>query len=132
LKKQNKKRTKKSNLYLHTLLHKRGIKDLEDRNNGIVPQEYSDLREGLQRLLQSREGLVHNDTRNEYQAGDPLEQARPFIKAPSHLWDFGKLIVISAQNLDYGSPEELEGKFANAINEVWRSAKKSKTSIKRQ
>lgn len=49
--------------------------------------------------------------------GDPLEQATPYIKALSHLWGLGELTVISAQNMDYSSPEEIEAKIANAINE---------------
>ncbi len=49
--------------------------------------------------------------------GDPLEQATPYIKALSHLWGWGGLTVISAQNMDYSSPEEIEEKIAVAINE---------------
>ena len=49
--------------------------------------------------------------------GDPLEQATPYIKALSHLWGWGGLTVISAQNMDYSSPEEIEEKIADAINE---------------
>lgn len=49
--------------------------------------------------------------------GDPMEQATPYIKALSHLWGWGELTVISAQNIDYSSPEEIEAKIANAIDE---------------
>ena len=49
--------------------------------------------------------------------GDPLEQATPYIKALSHLWGWGELTVISARNMDYSSPEEIEEKIADAINE---------------
>ncbi|MBQ8811115.1 MAG: NAD(P)H-dependent oxidoreductase [Bacteroidales bacterium] len=49
--------------------------------------------------------------------GDPLEQATPYIKALSHLWGWGELTVISAQNMDYSSPEEIEEKIADAIKE---------------
>ena len=49
--------------------------------------------------------------------GDPLEQATPYIKALSHLWGWGELTVISAQNMDYSSPEEIEERVSMAIAE---------------
>ena len=49
--------------------------------------------------------------------GDPLEQATPYIKALSHLWGWGELTVISAQNMDYSSPEEIEERVSKAIRE---------------
>ena len=49
--------------------------------------------------------------------GDPLEQATPYIKALSHLWGWGELTVISAQNMDYSSPEEIEERVFKAIAE---------------
>lgn len=49
--------------------------------------------------------------------GDPLEQATPYIKALSHLWGWGELTVISAQNMDYSSPEEIEERVSKAIAE---------------
>ena len=49
--------------------------------------------------------------------GDPLEQATPYIKALSHLWGWGELTVISAQNMDYSSPEEIEERVFKAIRE---------------
>ena len=49
--------------------------------------------------------------------GDPLEQATPYIKALSHLWSWGELTVISAQNMDYSSPEEIEERVSKAIAE---------------
>lgn len=49
--------------------------------------------------------------------GDPLEQATPYIKAISHLWGLGEVYTISAQNMDYVSPEEVEQKIEDAINE---------------
>jgi len=49
--------------------------------------------------------------------GDPLEQATPYIKALSHLWGWGELTVISAQNMDYSSSEEIEKKVSKAIKE---------------
>lgn len=49
--------------------------------------------------------------------GDPLEQATPYIKALSYLWGWGELTVISAQNIDYSSPEEIEERVSKAIAE---------------
>ena len=49
--------------------------------------------------------------------GDPLEQATPYIRAISHLWGLGELNVISAQNMDYSSDDEVEVKIQSAINE---------------
>lgn len=34
--------------------------------------------------------------------------ACPYIKALSYLWGWGELPVISAQNMDYSTPEEIE------------------------
>ena len=48
---------------------------------------------------------------------DPLEQATPYIKALSHLWGWGELTVISAQNMDYSSPKEIEERVSKAITE---------------
>ncbi len=48
---------------------------------------------------------------------DPLEQATPYIKALSHLWGLGELKVISAQNLDYSTPEEVEQMIDKAVAE---------------
>lgn len=47
--------------------------------------------------------------------GDPLEQATPYLKALSFLWGLGEIVTISAQNLDYSSPEEIEDKISHAI-----------------
>lgn len=49
--------------------------------------------------------------------GDPLEQATPYIKALSWLWGLGELHVVSAQNLDYGTPEQIDAKIDAAIAE---------------
>lgn len=49
--------------------------------------------------------------------GDPLEQATPYIRALSSLWGLGELYVVSAENMDYSSPEEIEGKIAAAVSE---------------
>lgn len=49
--------------------------------------------------------------------GDPLEQATPYIKAISHLWGWGELMVISARNMDYSTPEEIDARVSKAIEE---------------
>ena len=49
--------------------------------------------------------------------GDPLEQATPYIKAISYLWGWGELTVVSAQNMDYSSAEEIEAKIKAAVSE---------------
>ena len=49
--------------------------------------------------------------------GDPLEQATPYIRALSHLWGLGELYVVSAENLDYSTPEEVGRKIQAAITE---------------
>ena len=49
--------------------------------------------------------------------GSPLEQATPYIKAVNRLWGLGELSVISAQNMDYSSPETNEKKIEAAIAE---------------
>ena len=49
--------------------------------------------------------------------GDPLEQATPYIKALSHLWGWGELNVVAAQNMDYSSAEEIEERIAKAVED---------------
>ena len=49
--------------------------------------------------------------------GDPLEQATPYIKALSHLWGWGELSVVAAQNMDYSSAEEIEDRIKAAVAE---------------
>ena len=49
--------------------------------------------------------------------GDSLEQATPYIKALSHLWGWGELSVVAAQNMDYSSPEEIEERIVKAIGD---------------
>ena len=51
------------------------------------------------------------------QTGSPLEQATPYIKAIGHLWNLGELTAISACNMDYSSPAEIEAKIADCIKE---------------
>lgn len=49
--------------------------------------------------------------------GDPLDQATSYLKALSWLWGLGSLSVVSAQNMDYVSEEEIERKIDQAIRE---------------
>lgn len=49
--------------------------------------------------------------------GDTLDGATPYINAISALWGLGKVITLSAENLDYSSPEEIETKIQSAITE---------------
>jgi len=49
--------------------------------------------------------------------GDTLDGATPYIKAISALWGLGEVITLSAENLDYSSPEEIEMKIQSAITE---------------
>ncbi len=49
--------------------------------------------------------------------GSPLEQATPYIKALSHLWGLGDLYVVSAQNMDYDSPQGIEQRIREAVAE---------------
>ena len=49
--------------------------------------------------------------------GDALEQATPYINAIGKLWGLGELHVISAENIDYSTPEQNEEKIQNAIRE---------------
>ena len=49
--------------------------------------------------------------------GDIREQATPYLKALSWLWGIGPLQVVSAQNMDYVSAEEIEEKIRTAIAE---------------
>ncbi|MBO5481242.1 MAG: NAD(P)H-dependent oxidoreductase [Clostridia bacterium] len=47
--------------------------------------------------------------------GSNLEQATPYLKALSWLWGIGDLFVVSAQNMDYVSEQEIENKINIAI-----------------
>ena len=49
--------------------------------------------------------------------GDVLEQGTPYLKALSWLWGIGPLQVVSAQNMDYLSPSEIEERISKAISE---------------
>ena len=62
------------------------------------------------------EKLLYITTRGmNISTGDELEQATPYLKALSWLWGIGPLEVISAQNMDYVSEEEIEIKIEEAI-----------------
>ena len=49
--------------------------------------------------------------------GDPREQATPYLKALGSLWNLGEITTISAQNMDYSTPKEIESKIAAATKE---------------
>lgn len=51
------------------------------------------------------------------ETGSPLEQATPYIKAIGSLWNLGELTTVSACNMDYSSPAEIEAKIADCIKE---------------
>ena len=62
------------------------------------------------------EKLLYITTRGmNISTGDELEQATPYLKALSWLWGIGQLEVISAQNMDYVSEEEIEIRIEEAI-----------------
>lgn len=136
-----------------------GSRILNDRNNGIVPEEYAEMSRriaaadriviaapfwdmsfpsALKVFLENMslfhitfdsddthcyglckcEKVLYITTRGmNIHTGDPLEQATPYIRALSYLWGLGTLDVISAENLDYCTPEEIEKKISDAIAE---------------
>ena len=49
--------------------------------------------------------------------GDELDQATSYLKALSWLWGIGPMQVVSAQNMDYVSPEEIEERIRAAVSE---------------
>ncbi|MBR5042807.1 MAG: NAD(P)H-dependent oxidoreductase [Bacteroidales bacterium] len=49
--------------------------------------------------------------------GSPREQATPYLKALGTLWNLGELTTISAQNMDYSSPGQIEEKIEACIAE---------------
>lgn len=46
--------------------------------------------------------------------GDPREQGSTYLRALSSLWGLGEVTTVSAWNLDYLSPDEVEVKIAEA------------------
>lgn len=49
--------------------------------------------------------------------GDPLEAATPYIRAVSALWGLGEVTTVSAENLDFSTPEEVDMKIRKAVAE---------------
>lgn len=63
------------------------------------------------------EKVLYITTRGmDIRTGDSLEQATPYLRALSYLWGLGELYVISAENMDYSSPDVIEGKISEAIS----------------
>ena len=61
--------------------------------------------------------LLYITTRGmDIHTGDPLEQATPYLKAISFLWGLGEVITVSAENMDYSTPEEIEKKISSAVS----------------
>lgn len=136
-----------------------GSRILNDRNNGIVPEEYAEMARRIAaadriviaapfwdmsfpsalKVFFENMSLFHitfdSDNTHCYglckcskvlyittrgmdiHTGDPLEQATPYIRALSYLWGLGDLFVISAENMDYSTPEEIDLKVSAAISE---------------
>ena len=53
----------------------------------------------------------------EIPTGDPREQATPYLRALGSLWNLGELTVISASNMDYSTPADIEAKISACIAE---------------
>ncbi|MCM1079378.1 MAG: NAD(P)H-dependent oxidoreductase [Bacteroidales bacterium] len=49
--------------------------------------------------------------------GDPMDGATPYIKAIGELWGLGEVLTVSAENLDYSTPEEIDNRINIAIAE---------------
>lgn len=136
-----------------------GSRILQDRDNGIVPEEYAEMSRRIAaadrlviaapfwdmsfpsalKVFFENMSLFHitfdSDNTHCYglckcqkvlyittrgmdiHTGDPLEQATPYIRALSALWGLGELHVISAENMDYSSQEEIDRKISAAIEE---------------
>ena len=62
------------------------------------------------------EKMLYITTRGmDIDTGDALEQGSSYLKALSWLWGIGPLQVVSAQNMDYISAEEIECRINEAI-----------------
>ncbi len=134
-----------------------GEKDLKDRDNGYVPEEFVSMSKKVANadrlviaapfwdmsfpsvlkvffenislfnitftsnqtectgLCKAKKVLYITTRGMNIKTGDPLEQATPYIKALSKLWGLGELYVVSAQNLDYSSQNEIDCKIETAI-----------------
>ena len=55
--------------------------------------------------------------------GSQREQATPYLKALGSLWNLGELTTISAQNMDYSGPEQIEEKVESCIAEGLKLAR---------
>lgn len=134
-----------------------GEKDLKDRDNGYVPEEFVFMSKKVANadrlviaapfwdmsfpsvlkvffenislfnitftstqtecvgLCKAKKVLYITTRGMNIKTGDPLEQATPYIKALSKLWGLGELYVVSAQNMDYSSQNEIDCKIETAI-----------------
>ena len=64
------------------------------------------------------EKLLYITTRGmDISTRDKLDQGTSYLEALSYLWGLGEVIVISCQNMDYVSCEEVENKIHTAIQE---------------
>lgn len=62
--------------------------------------------------------VVYITTRGmDISTGDPLEQGTPYIKALAFLWGLGNVHVVAAQNMDFGTPEEIDARIDKAVAE---------------
>lgn len=71
------------------------------------------------------EKMLYITTRGmDIDTGDVLEQGSSYLKALSWLWGIGPLQVVSAQNMDYLSEEEIEERIGKAISEGMKISEK--------
>ncbi len=64
------------------------------------------------------EKLLYVTTRGmNVHTGDPLDSVTPYLKALSALWGLGEVLTVAAENLDFSTPDETEGKIKAAIEE---------------
>lgn len=64
------------------------------------------------------EKLLYVTTRGmNIRTGDALEAATPYIRALSALWGLGEVITVAAENLDYSTAGQIEGKIRAAVAE---------------
>ena len=62
--------------------------------------------------------LLYITTRGmDIETRDKLDQGTSYLEALSFLWGLGEVIVVSAQNMDYVSNEEIKNKINRAIKE---------------
>lgn len=64
------------------------------------------------------EKLLYITTRGmNIHTADPMDAATPYIKAIAALWGLGEVITLSAENLDYSTPEQINQKINTAIEQ---------------